>query len=199
MTDYTAIYEAGESISEMLRGEMSPEPIAVKEQIGICEPQAPEDFQLTIWIYNIEEQKDTGLRAGYIIDSENPTIERFAPVQLKLHALISAHSKAPAIQKYSDEYRIIGRAIQVLRDNPSIPTEYLRGTLADQTEPVLIELVRLNSEELSRIWNNSQKTVRPSVGVDISQVFIKSNRTKTIAPRVSSAEFTANQKKPKGK
>lgn len=199
MTDYKAIYEAGESVAELLRGEMCPEPISKKEQIGLCEPQSPEDYQLTVWIYNIEEQKDSGVRTGYIPDAENPVIERFAPMQLRLHALISAHSKAPAIQKYSDEYRIIGRALQLIRDNPSIPAEYLRGSLADQTEPVLLEVVKLGSEELSRIWNNSQKTIRPSFGITISQIYMMSNRVKTIAPRVASAQFDTQDKTKKGR
>ncbi|MGN1341301.1 MAG: DUF4255 domain-containing protein [Oscillospiraceae bacterium] len=199
MTDYTAIYETAESIAELLRSEMSPEPVAKKEQIGICEPQSPEDYQLTVWIYNIEEQKDSGPMTGYIPDPENPLIERFAPIRLRLQMLISAHSKAPAIQKYADEYRMIGRALQILRDNPSIPQEFLQGSLADQTEPVTIEITKLTNEELTRIWNNTQKTVRPSFGITLSQVMMKSNRTKAIGTRVASAEFVTNQRKLKGR
>ena len=106
MSDYTAIYEVGESIANLLRSEMVPEPIAKKEHIGICEPQSPEDFQLTVWVYNIEVIKDSGTRTGFHPDPDNPMIERFSPMQLKLQLLISAHSKAPAIQKYSDEYEV---------------------------------------------------------------------------------------------
>lgn len=199
MTDYTAIFEAAESIAELLRSEMSPEPVAKKEQIGVCEPQSPEDYQLTVWIYNIEEQKDSGPMTGYVSDPENPLIERFAPMRLRLQILISAHSKAPAIQKYADEYRIIGRALQLLRDNPSIPQEYLQGTLADQTEPVTIEITKLSNEELTRIWNNTQKTIRPSFGVTLSQIMVRSNRVREIGVRVASAEFVTNQRKQKGR
>lgn len=199
MTDYTAIFEAAESIAELLRSEMSPEPVAKKDQIGVCEPQSPEDYQLTVWIYNIEEQKDSGPMTGYVSDPENPLIERFAPMRLRLQILISAHSKAPAIQKYADEYRIIGRALQLLRDNPSIPQEYLQGTLADQTEPVTIEITKLSNEELTRIWNNTQKTIRPSFGVTLSQIMVRSNRVREIGVRVASAEFVTNQRKQKGR
>lgn len=173
---------------------MSPEPIAKPEQIGLCEPQSPEDYQLTVWIYNIEECKDTGVRAGYHPDPSNPLIERYAPLQVKLHALVTAHSKAPVQQKYADEYRILGRAMQTIRDNPSIPSVNLQGTLAEQNEPVIVEMIKLNSEEMSRIWNNSGKTMRPSFGIDISQVYMKSNRTRTVAARVTSAAFDTNQK-----
>lgn len=189
MADYTAIYEVGESIVNMLRNRMVPEPIAKKEHIGLCEPQSPEDFQLTVWIYNIEMVKDTGTRTGFQADPENPALERFSPMQLRLSILVSAHSKAPAIQKYADEYRIIGRALQSLRDVPSIPQEFLVGSLANSTEPVLVEIKKLESEELSRIWNNSNKTVKPSFAVTVTQVFMRSERTRAAAPRVASAEF----------
>lgn len=195
MSEYTAIYEAGESLVDLLRKNLAPQPIAKPEHIGLCEPQEPEDYQLTVWIYGIEECKDTGTRTGYIIDPTDPTLERFAPLQVKLHLLVSAHSKASAMQKYADRYRIIGGAMQLIRDNPHIPAENLQGTLKDQNEPILMELVNLNAEEMSRIWNNSSKTMVPSFGVDITQVFIKSLRVRTTAPRVTSAQITTKQKK----
>ena len=61
MTDYTAIYEAAESLCALLRSELTPEPVAKKENIGLCEPQSPKDFQLTVWIYNVEMIKDKGV------------------------------------------------------------------------------------------------------------------------------------------
>lgn len=189
MTEYTVIYEVGESLAELLRSGLTPEPVVKRENIGLCEPQSPEDFQLTIWIYNIEMIKDTGARTGFQPDPEDPAMERFAPMQMKLHLLVSAHSKAPAIQKCADEYRILGRAMQVIRDTPSIPPEHLVGSLAEQTEPVLLEIVPLNGEELSRVWNNSSKTIRPSFGVDITQVFMSSTRTREVAPRITKAQF----------
>ena len=70
MTEYTAIYEAGESLAALLRSELTPEPVAKKDHIGLCEPQSPEDFQLTIWIYNIETVKDSGTRTGFQPDPD---------------------------------------------------------------------------------------------------------------------------------
>lgn len=189
MSEYTAIYEAGESIAELLRREMCPEPVAKPEHIGLGEPQNPEDFQLTLWLYNIEEQKDSGVRTGYVPDELNPNIERFAPMQLKIFLLVSAHSKAPAVQRSADEYRLIGRAMQIIRDNPFIPRTLLKGSLAEQREPVLMEITKLSGEELSRVWNNSTKTIKPSFGVTVSQLLIKSERVRETAARVVTAQF----------
>ena len=81
--------------------------------------------------------------------------------------------------------------MQTVKDTPSIPQEHLVGSLAEQNEPVLLEIVPLNGEELSRVWNNSSKTIRPSFGVDISQVFMSSTRVRTAAPRITTAQFDA--------
>lgn len=189
MTDYTAIYEAGESLAELLRNRMTPEPVVKRENIGLCEPHSPEDFQLTIWIYNIEMVKGTGERTGYFPDIDNPAQERFAPMQIKLSVLISAHSKAPAISKSADEYRILGKAMQAINDTPRLPQNCIIGSLAEQSEPVLLEIKQLSSEEIARVWNNTSKTIRPSFAVEISQVFIGSNRVRETAPRVTTAAF----------
>lgn len=189
MTDYTAIYEAGESLAELLRSRMTPEPVVKRENIGLCEPHSPEDFQLTIWVYNIEIIKGTGERTGFHPDPDDPSRERFAPMQVKLSVLISAHSKAPAISKSADEYRILGKAMQVINDTPRLPKDCLVGTLTEQGEPVLLEIKQLSSEEISRVWNNTSKTIRPSFGVEISQVFIGSKRVRDVAPRVTTAAF----------
>ena len=96
------------------------------------------------------------------------------------------------ISKENEKKNIGGRAMQVVRDVPSIPPEHLVGSLAEQTEPVLLEIIKLNGEELSRVWNNSSKTIRPSFAVDISQVFMQSNRVRSAAPRITSAQFNTN-------
>ena len=194
MADYTAIYEAGESIVNYLKSVMTPEPIAKKEHIGLCEPQSPGDFQLTVWIYNIRQVKDTGTGTGFHPDADDPLIERFAPMELILSMLVSSHSKAAAMQKYTDEYRVIGRAMQVLRDIPAIPPEFLSGTLAESRDPVVLSVLKLDSEEMSRIWNNSDKIICPSFGIEVSKIFIRSERTRAAAPRIGSAKFDVRHK-----
>lgn len=194
MADYTAIYEAGESIVNYLKSAMTPEPIAKREHIGLCEPQSPGDHQLTVWIYNIQQVRDKGTETGFYPDEDDPQTERFAPMELTLDMLVSSHSKASAMQKYIDEYRVIGRAIQALRDIPFIPREFLSGTLAESKNPIALDILKLDSEEMSRIWNNSDKTICPSFGIEVSKIFIRSERTRAAASRVASAEFDVRHK-----
>lgn len=193
--DYNVIYEAGQSVVELFKRDMTPLPISSPEAIGLCTPHEPEDFQLTVWIYNIEEYNDTGVNSGYVADPANPDLERYVPMQLRLHALISSHSKAPMQTRLSDEYRILGRALQIVRDNPAIPPEKLTGSLANGGSPLQLQHLKLNNDELNKIWNSSNKTIKPSFGIYISAVTMESSRTRPVGTRVSHATIELKQKK----
>ncbi len=195
MGDYNAIYEAGQSLVELLKKEMTPLPVNSPESIGLCTPQEPEDFQLTVWIYNIEEHNDSGLNAGFAVDPDNMQLERYAPLQLRCHTLLTAHSKAPVSTRLTDEYRIIGRALQIVRDNPVIPAAGLVGSLANSAAGLQLQQIRLNNDELGKIWNNASKIVKPSFGLYITPVSIESNRVRPVGARVISAKLGLEQKR----
>ena len=194
MGDYNAIYEAGQSLVDLFRREITPLPIDSPERVGLCIPQEPEDFQLTVWIYNIEQNNDTGINSGYVIDPTNPQLERYVSMQFRCHVLVSAHSKAPVQIRLTDEYRIIGRAMQIIWDNPVIPAENLTGSLANSGSPLQLQYLKLNNDDLNKIWNNANKTLKPSFALYISSASIESNRTRTVGSRVSSARVDFQQK-----
>lgn len=195
MGDYNAIYEAGQSLVELFKREMTPLPINTPEGVGLCIPHEPGDFQLTVWIYNIEEHNDTGINSGFITDPINPQLERYASLQLRCHALISAHSKAPIQTRLTDEYRIIGRALQIIWDNPIIPVDKLTGSLVNGGTSLQLQYLKLNNDDISKIWNSANKTVKPSFAIHISSLMIDSNRIRPVATRVSSASIDLIQKK----
>ena len=193
MGSSNAIAEAGLSVVNLLKKNMTPEPIASPESVGLCMPQEPEDFQLTVWIYSFEEQKGMGGGVGFRPDAADPTRERFAPMQIKLYLLLTAHSKAPPQTRSMDEYRIIGRAMQIMRDMPIIEQEYLEGSLASEARTLSVEMVNLSSEELSKIWNNPSKPVKLSFALSIT-VTIESNLVRQVDPRVGEAHIELTQK-----
>ena len=185
MGNSNSIAEAGLSLVNMLKKNLTPEPIASPESIGLCMPQEPEDFQLTAWIYNFEEQKGGG---GFRPDPADPTIERYAPMQIKLYILITAHSKAPPQTRSADEYRIIGRAMQIIRDIPVIETEYLEGSLASEEASLNVEMLKLSSDDLTKIWNNPSKPVKMSFALSVL-VTLESERTRPVGVRVNEARI----------
>jgi hypothetical protein len=188
-----AIAEAGLSVVNVLKKFMTPEPIASPESIGLCMPQEPEDFQVTVWIYNFEEQKGGANATGFRPDPANPELERFAPMQIKLFMLVTAHSKAPSQIRSADEYRIIGRAMQVVRDMPIVEAEYLEGSLAGDNTALNLEMLKLTSDELTKIWNNASKPVKMSFGLSVT-VPLESDLVRPMGARVSEAYIEFKQK-----
>ena len=194
MGSSNVIAEAGISIVNMLKKNMTPEPIASPESIGLCMPQEPEDYQLTVWIYSLEEQKGGGAGGtGFRPDPNDPSQERFAPMQIKLYMLVTAHSKAPPQTRSADECRIIGRAMQIMRDMPTIDAEFLEGSIAGDAGAISIEMVKLSTEEVAKIWNNPSKPVKMSFGISLT-VNIESNLTRPVEQRVGQARIEITQR-----
>ena len=192
MGSSNAIAEAGISLVNMLKKNMTPEPIASPESIGLCLPTEPEDFQLTVWMYNFEEQ-NTMSGSGFRPDPADPSRERFSPMQLKLYMLITAHSKAPPQIRAADEYRIIGRVMQLMRDMPVIEPEYLEGSLAgDSSRGLMMEPLKLAPEEIAKIMNNPSGNPKMSFALTLS-VSIESNLTRSVEPRVGDAHIRLTQ------
>ena len=197
MGSSNAIAEAGLSVVNMFKKNMTPEPIASPESIGLCMPQDPEDFQLTVWIYNFEEQKGGAVLTGYRPDPADPSIERYAPMQIKLYMLVTAHSKAPPQIRSADEYRIIGHAMQICKDIPEIDKEYLEGSLASEEAVLNVEMLKLSSDDLTKIWNNASKPIKMSFGLSLS-VSIDSDRIRPVAVRIQEARIEIGPTKAAG-
>ena len=190
MADYTALTEAGTALVELLRDNLTPEPLGNRELINLCSPHESENNQLTLYLYQIEEETQ-GVTAGYYsVDSET---ERMRPAQYLLHFLMTPHSKAPMQMREADQYRILGAAIQALRDNPVIPQEFLSGSLAAENAQIHIQLERMNMEQLLKIWNNTTKDYKASAAVTLTGVSIDSKRTRRVS-RVTEVVIGSRQK-----
>lgn len=192
MPAYTAIAEAGMAIVELLRSQMTPEPISKPELIGLCLPYEPEDYQLTVSLYHLEPSAES--QAGFV--REGKTLQRMAPLTLNLNFLVTAHSKAPVQNRAQDEYRIIGRALQVFRDIPEISGNLLTASLAETGEPLRVSTSKLSLEQLEKIWNSTTKPYKLSFAVQCT-VGIESNRTRMVG-RVGDISITLDESSYKG-
>ena len=180
MAEYTALYEAAQAVVELLRQEMTPEPISKPELIGMCAPYEPEDFQLTVYLYSMEEDTP-GREPAYGFVQEGRQTQRMAPLALNLHLILTAHSKAPILTRAADEYRILGRALQVVRDHPDL-APYATGSLAASGQPVRLTLEKaLPQDALQRVWSGSNKPYKLSFGCLVQAVYIDSERVRTVA------------------
>jgi len=191
MADYTALTEAGMALVELLRDNLTPEPLGNRELINLCSPHESENNQLTLYLYHIEEENQ-GLGAGYY--SVDSTTERMRSANYTLHFLMTPHSKAPAQMKEADQYRIMGAAIQTIRDNPVIPQQYLSGSIAAEKTQLHISLDKVPMEQLLKIWNNTSKDYKLSMVVSVTGVAIDSKRERRVS-RVTEVVIGTGQKK----
>lgn len=193
MADYTALVEAGNGLVEMLRDNLTPEPIANREVIALCSPHEPENHQLTVYLYQVEEDTQ-GVQSGYYQVDRNT--QRKRPTRYNLRFLVTAHSKAPAQLKEADQYRMIGAALQVLKDHPMVDDKYLSGSLAEQGARLNVVLEKTSQDQLLKIWNNTSNQYKLSFVVLLSGIEIESRMERKIS-RVTDVEIQTNQK-PRG-
>lgn len=193
MADYTAIVEAGSALAELLRDNLTPEPIGNRELIALCSPHESENNQLTLYLYQVEEDTQ-GQPGGYYQVSQE--VQRMRPARYNLRFLVTAHSKAPAQLKEADRYRITGAALQVLRDHPVIDAKYLGGSLAEQQAEIHIALEKINLDQLLKIWNNNSDAYKLSFVVLLSGVEIDSRRERRVSRVTDVAIHT--REKPQG-
>jgi Pvc16 N-terminal domain len=193
MADYTVIYDIGNAFIELLRENITPEPIEKREHVGLCDPRDPGDYLLTLYLYHIEENGEMA-RNTFIPSGDNKQI--FAPMALRLHYLMTAHSKSPPISRCADEHKIIGKAMQILRDNPIPDKKFFSGSLTDSNDKISIAFNRMHQDELSKIWSNTTKPNKLSVAYLVAPIMLDSSKTRKIT-RVMDAEITISQKEGK--
>jgi len=189
MADYTALVEAGNALVELLRDSLTPEPLGNRELISLCSPHESENNQLTIYLYQIEEENVNQTSGYYQVDRDT---QRIRPAQFALRYLVTAHSKAPVQLREADQHRIVGAAIQALRDNPVIPQKYLTGSLAEEKAELRLMVEKTSMEQLLKIWNNTSKEYKLSFVLLLNGVTIRSKRERRVA-RVTDVTIDTNQ------
>ena len=181
MADYTALMEAGTALVEMLRDNLTPEPLGDRELIALCSPHENENNQLTLYLYHLEEESPN-MNAGYY--QADRDVQRIRPARYSLHYLVTAHSKAPAQMREAEQQRIIGAVLQVVRVNPVIPARYLSGSSAQENAELHLLVERVPMEQMLKIWNNTSKDYKLSFSLMLTGVTINS-RVERRVPRVT--------------
>ncbi|MCC8157024.1 MAG: DUF4255 domain-containing protein [Oscillospiraceae bacterium] len=194
MADYTALVEAGNALVELLRDNLTPEPISNREVISLCSPHESENNQLTLSLYQVEEDTQAVASGYYQVDQHT---QRIRPAKYHLRFLVTAHSKAPTQMKEADQYRMIGAALQVLKDHPTIDQRYLTGSLAEQGAAIHVVLEKNSQDQLLKIWNNTSKPYKLSFVVLLTGIEIDSKRERKIS-RVTDVTIVTQEKTMEG-
>lgn len=194
MADYTALVEAGTALTELMRDNLTPEPIGNRELISLCSPHENENNQLTLYLYQIEEDTQAA-QGGYV--QVGRELQRMPPSRFNLRYLVTAHSKAPVQLREADKHRMVGAALQLLKDHPVIDRNYLSGSLAEQDAELHVVLEKTNLDQMIKIWNNTASPLKLSFVVLLTGVTIDSKRERRVG-RVTEVEISTERKNPAG-
>lgn len=183
----TAIAEIGNSLVQLLKAQMVPESLQNPDHIGLCSPADRGDFEIGIHLYDIRESEEVRTHDMVTVDISR---QKFPPVYLSLYYMITAYSNGDIKYRSEEEQRLLGRVVQVLRDNAAFGEGSLNQDERDP-EPV-IEMLPLSLEEKIRIWNVPNIAYKTSLFYRVGPVAVESTRARE-SRRVTDITFTVKE------
>lgn len=175
MASYTAISSISKKIAELIQKELVPELIPSEEYIGFAGPNERDSLMVGIFLYDIRESDE--IKANQMTIRDLNTM-RYPPVYLNLYYMITAYAEGDILFRALREEMILGRIIRAFHDNSIIVSE--EGDI-----PVKIELMKMNMEEKTKIWNFAGVPYKLSVFYKASPITIDSERIQKVTPVTS--------------
>lgn len=190
MSGFTVISDISNAMTKLLAKNMVPEVILNADAIGLASPADKADLSLGVYLYDVSESED--IRVNGMISSDIGR-QKFPPSYLTLNYMITAYSISDIKFRASEEYRILGRAYQILKDSPII--KYADLDIAANTDmaDVRIELIKLAPEEKIKVWNFPNIPYKLSLFYRVTPVEISSTKSRSVS-RVTDAAFEMHEK-----
>ncbi|MDD3246403.1 MAG: DUF4255 domain-containing protein [Methanosarcina sp.] len=187
MSDYTAIADVGETLVELLRGNM--QGLIPADSIALVSPgeiEGKDNIRLSLFLYQVNE--NINLR-NMEMENMGPSRLKAPPLALDLDYMLTSYP-SPGIQdrteRTEEEHSILGRAMQVMHDNSVLAGSVLKGSLSAHDIELHVAVTSLSLDDMSKIWSTfKEKSFRPSVCYQVTPVKIESSREKKIS-RVTS-------------
>jgi hypothetical protein len=183
MSDYTAIADVGDTLVELLRVNM--QDLIPADSIALVSPgeiEGKDNIRLSLFLYHVSE--NTYLKN---IEMENMGHTRLKspPLALDLYYMLTSYP-SPGIQdrteRTEEEHSILGRAMQILHDNPMLSGSVLMGSLPAYDTELHIIITSMNLDDMSKIWSTfREKSFRPSACYLVTPVQIESSREKSVS------------------
>lgn len=190
MAKYTIISDIGKGILELLRDKLVPEPVDSSEKIGICDPKERGGYIVGIHPYDIREDLSGTAKDATILPDGS---QQDPPAMIELYYVISVSSKAEAESKALDEAKIIGKIIQVIKDNPVIPPRYMPSNVGAPIENVPISMLPLNMEEKVKVWTMFGESYKLSVFYVVGPIALDSENIHKPKKRVETVHIDSRQ------
>ncbi len=190
MAKYTIISDIGKGILELLRDKLVPEPVDSSEKIGICDPKERGGYIVGIHPYDIREDLSGAAKDAKTLPDGS---QQDPPAMIELYYVISVSSKAEAESKALDEAKIIGKIIQVIKDNPVIPPRYMPSNMGVPVENVPISMLPLNMEEKVKVWTMFGESYKLSVFYVVGPIALDSENIHKPKKRVETVHIESKQ------
>ena len=190
MAKYTIISDIGKGLLAILRDKLVPDVIDKAESIGICDPKERGGYIVGIHPYDIKEdlsgtaKEPKNLPDGSVQDP---------PAMIEINYVISVSSKAEIESKALDEAKIIGKIIQIFKDNPTIPARYMPDNTGAPLENVPVSMLPINMEEKVKVWTMFGESYKLSVFYVVGPVAIDSDNIHKPKKRVETIYLGSNQ------
>ena len=192
MSDYTAIADVGETLVDIMRENM--QDLIPADSIALVSPgeiEGKDNIRLSLFLYHVEEN----------IYLKNQEMEKIGssrlkapPLALDLYYMLTSYPSSgiqDRTERTGEEHRILGRAMQVMYDNPILAGSVLKGSLSAYDNELHVMITSMSLDDMSKIWSTfKEKSFRPSVCYLITSVKIESTREKSITRVVGGQQRT---------
>ena len=191
MADHSVLADVGKTIVELLRAGAVPEPVAKAEQIGLCGPGDRGSFVVGLHPYDVREYAHARRMEPVVLPDGR---RQDPPGSYILYYMLSVVSKSEVATRTLDEQRILGKVLQLLRDNALLPERHMPVRLRDAGEPMALELTQMELEEKVKVWTMFNEPWRPCVFFSVSPVLIDSAVIRDGAPRVLESALSSGRR-----
>ncbi len=185
MAGFSIIADIGSAMVDILRQNMVPKLIVNTESIGLCHPSDKGDIVLGINLYNIEENEDI-ITGGMVSDGLKKM--KYPPAYYNLYYMITAYSSSDIKFRSAEEAKLLGKVLQVFRDNAILGPEMLGEAAGNADYKPKIELQKLTTDEKMKLWNVPNVPYKFSLFYKVYPVEVESEKSKPVA-RVVQAAF----------
>ena len=179
MADFSIVADVSAALLKLLRAQMCPVPVSAPEAIRLAAPTDKNgDFQLGLYLYDLREQGE--YRAGAMQRGAD-NIRRRPPRPLALYYMLFLNSKAQIAAGAEAEQRILGRALQVLSDYPTIDVNEAHPYSQELEESASVTILSMTFEEKTKIWSALSTPYQLGVYFSVSPLLLSSRRQESFA------------------
>ena len=179
MADFSVVADVSAALIKLLRTQMCPVPVSAPESIRLAAPgEKNSDFQLGLYLYDMRELSE--YRSGAVQRGAD-NIRRRPPKPLTLNYVLFLNSKAQIAAGAEAEQRILGRALQVLTDYPTVDVNEAHPYSQELEESASVTILSMTFEEKTKIWSALSTPYQLGVYFSVSPLLLSSRRQESFA------------------